>query len=402
MTSYPPADPTGTGGELHWAAVAAAVVISLVGADFLLPNNNLSGALVVAPFLASGGARPRGVACVGALAGVAAIGLAFSDNSGLSPSAVRIAVIVIGTVAAMRAASLRIRRQERLVDLSTVAETAQLAIIQKPDAEVGSVAVATWYQSSARTATVGGDCYEILATPYGTRAIVADVRGHGLPSVRLAALVLGAFRALAHIERDLRIVARELDLLVARYAAGPADGSIDGEEFVTAALCQVNGLGLSVANCGHPAPLLVNGSGEVVLLWPSAATFPLGLGADPVLDTWALAPRTRLLLYTDGLIEAVNGSRSYFDLAGAAASVANGSLEDGVAALVNALNAHSNGKVNDDVAIMLLEPLEIEDGSHPSRAQRSCWLRCAIPSTARGHIDNTLAPPPAQQTFGAQ
>lgn len=42
---------------------------------------------------------------------------------------------------------------------------------------VVAVAVATWYQSSAWAATVGGDCYEVLDTHFGTRAFMGDVRG---------------------------------------------------------------------------------------------------------------------------------------------------------------------------------------------------------------------------------
>lgn len=125
---------------------------------------------------------------------------------------------------------------------------------------------------------MGGDGYEILATSFGTRAIVGDVRGHGTPSVRLAALVLGAFRALAYLEQDLAVVARHLDLLVGRYAGGVNESDVDDEEFVTAVLCQVNGLALSVANCGHPAPLLMRPGGPSRLLVPSVPSRPLGLG----------------------------------------------------------------------------------------------------------------------------
>jgi sigma-B regulation protein RsbU (phosphoserine phosphatase) len=342
--------------ELRWTVVALAVADGLLAANFLLPSANLSGALVVAPFLASGGVRPARAAAVGGLAAAGAIGVALWDRSGLTVSAVRMAVIVVGTLAAMRAASLRIRRQERLVDLSTVAEAAQRAILRKPAAKVGSVAVATWYQSSARAATVGGDCYEILATPFGTRAIVGDVRGHGTPSVRLMALVVGAFRALAVIEEDLTGVARELDLLTTRYAASTTDNGADGEEFVTAVLCQVNDLTLRVANCGHPSPLLVSPADGVIAMHASVPTLPLGLGSAPVVDTWDMGLCSRVLLYTDGLIEAVDRLGNFFDLHGAAKGLATGPLDHGIAELVRGLGAHTHGRVNDDVAIMLIEP----------------------------------------------
>jgi sigma-B regulation protein RsbU (phosphoserine phosphatase) len=359
VTPIAPKDATDRASELRWTVVALAVAVGLLAANFLLPSANLSGALVVAPFLASGGARPARVAAVGGLAAAGAIGVALSDSSGLSESAVRMAVIVVGTLAAMRAATLRIRRQERLVDLSTVAEAAQRAILRKPAAKVGSVAVATWYQSSLRAATVGGDCYEILATPFGTRAIVGDVRGHGTPSVRLMALVVGAFRALASIQEDLTGVARELDLLTTRYASSTTDNGADGadgEEFVTAVLCQVNDLTMRVANCGHPPPLLVSPANRVIAMHASVPTFPLGLGSAPVVDTWVMGPGSRVLLYTDGLIEAVDRLGNFFDLHGAAKGLATGPLDHGIAELVRGLGAHTHGRVNDDVAIMLIEP----------------------------------------------
>lgn len=214
-------------------------------------------------------------------------------------------MIVVGTVVAVQAARLRNRRELRLVDLSRVAEAAQRAIIRQPAPQVGSVAVATWYQSSVRAATVGGDCYEALDTPFVTRLLIGDVRGHGLASVRLAALVVGAFRALAFIEPDLATVARELDMLASRYAAdaasGDGDGDGDGEEFVTAVIAQVEGPTVAIANRGHPAPLLIIPDGHVRELPATCPTVPLGIGSDPTLDVVKVHPSTRLLLYTDGL-----------------------------------------------------------------------------------------------------
>jgi serine phosphatase RsbU (regulator of sigma subunit) len=291
------------------------------------------------------------------MAVLAAVGLALEDRSSMGATAARIAVIVVGTMVAARAASLRIRRQQDLLELSTVASAAQRAIIRKPAPQVGSVAVATWYQSSVRAATVGGDCYEILATPFGTRVILGDVRGHGMPSVRLAALVLGAFRALAYTEVDLADVARQLDLLVGRFARDTADGDVDGEEFVTAVLCEVDGFALTLANCGHPSPLLVTANGQVQRLDASVPACPLGIGTDPVLDTFEVPVGARVLLYTDGLIETADRSREYFDLEAAASGLAYAPLSAGVASVIDKLNAFADGHVDDDVALMLLEPL---------------------------------------------
>ncbi len=336
---------------------SVAVLIVLVAIDLYLPGrNNISGALVVAPFLAAGGVRPGGVIAIGGVAVAAAVGLDLLDGNEAHASVASIAVICAGTLLAAQSSLLRTKREQRLMDLATVAEATQRAIIRKPAPQVGSVAVATWYQSSARAATVGGDCYEILDTPFGTRAFVGDVRGHGMPSVRLAALVLGGFRALAFTDADLTSVAFYLDRVVARYARDPTEGDVDGEEFVTAVLCQFDHSGMIIANCGHPPPLLIAPNGQVRTLNASVPASPLGVGSEPALDRVETPAATRVLLYTDGLIETRNRAGQLFDLDLAAPGLAAGSLDSAAARLIDQLNRHAAGQLNDDVAIMIVEP----------------------------------------------
>jgi serine phosphatase RsbU (regulator of sigma subunit) len=338
--------------------VAAAMLVILTVVDLSLPERtNISGALVIAPFLAASGVRPAGVAILGAAAVAVAVGLDFLDRNDPHASAATIVVVVAGTLLATQASALRIKRQQRIVELATVAEATQQAIIRKPGPLVGTVAVASWYQSSARAATVGGDCYEVLDTPFGTRAFIGDVRGHGMPSVRLAALVLGGFRAMAYVTADLAAIARELDQSVARYARDPTATDVDGEEFVTAVLCEINHSTITVANCGHPPPLLVRPHGHVRSLDASVPASPLGVGSDPTLDRFALPASTRILLYTDGLADALDRSGNSFDLGQAAKGLTACSLDTATEMLIDQLNRHTHGHLDDDVAVMVLEPL---------------------------------------------
>jgi phosphoserine phosphatase RsbU/P len=343
--------------QLGWMGLGVAMVVVLTAVDLFLPGRaNISGALVIAPFLAASGARPAEVGVVGAIAVGAAAGLDFLDRNEPHASAATITVVVAGALLATQASSLRLKREQRIIDLATVAEASQRAIIRKPAATVGSVAVATWYQSSARAATVGGDCYEILDTPFGTRAFMGDVRGHGMPSVRLAALVLGAFRAVAYTAPDLGCVARELDQLVSRYAHDPTATDVDGEEFVTAVMCEIHRSTIKVVNCGHPPPLLIGPGGQVRALEASVSATPLGIGSDPALDHCEVPASTRVLLYTDGLADALDGSGRAFDLGRATKDLATGSLDTATRRLIAQLNAHARGHLDDDVAVMLLEP----------------------------------------------
>jgi phosphoserine phosphatase RsbU/P len=366
--------------ELRWSVAAALVLAVLTIVDLSLPSRvNISGALVVVPFLAASGVSPGGVLVLGGAAVTSAAGLDFLDSNDPHASVASIVVIVIGTFLAAQASWLRIKREQRLMDLTTVAEATQRAIIRKPAPRVGSVAVATWYQSAARAASVGGDCYEILDTPFGTRAFVGDVRGHGMPSVRLAALVLGGFRAMAYVDADLRTIAHELDGLVSRYARDPTETDVDGEEFVTAVLCQLDSSTLTIVNCGHPPPLLVAPDGQVRILDASVPAIPLGVGSDPAVDKIETPASTRVLLYTDGLVEALDRSGQCFDLERAASGLAAGPLDAATGRLIDQFNGHANGHLDDDVALMVLEPL-LAIGS----------------STRDGHGPGTARPPASQ------
>ncbi|CAL9323188.1 hypothetical protein SUDANB51_01556 [Streptomyces sp. enrichment culture] len=60
-------------------------------------------------------------------------------------------------------------------------------------------------------AAIGGDLYEVVATEYGVRAVMGDVRGHGIGALGTVAAVLGCFREAAHDEKDLGGVLRRLE-----------------------------------------------------------------------------------------------------------------------------------------------------------------------------------------------
>ncbi len=344
---------------LGWLAASVAIIVVLSVADLVGGDKvAFSGALVLTPFLASVGARPRAVCLVGAAALAAAIVLAFFDGFLPSNGLARVsALIVVSTAVAVEAAVLRLRRERRLARLADVAETAQRAIIRRPPPVVGSIAVSTWYESPVDVATVGGDCYEVLETAHGTRLIIGDVRGHGLPSVRLAALVLGAFRVLAHIEADLAKIARELDALVVRYASDRESRDVDGEEFVTAVLAEVRGSSLSLVNSGHPPPLLISSTGEVRPLKTGTAAPPLGCGSRPEIASFDLQPHARVLFYTDGLLESTDPCGRPFDLASAVGAFSSGPLDEAVQAVVTELDQHTHGRITDDVTLMAFEDL---------------------------------------------
>lgn len=74
-------------------------------------------------------------------------------------------------------------------------------------------------------------------------------------------------------------------------------------------------------------------------------------------DVFELAPGSHVLLYTDGLVEAVDGSGAGFDLDAAVRVVGADGVEAALSTIVERLNIHTRGHIDDDVALMLLRPM---------------------------------------------
>ncbi|HUR51543.1 MAG TPA: SpoIIE family protein phosphatase [Mycobacteriales bacterium] len=263
-----------------------------------------------------------------------------SNDLSLAEDLARRAATAVETAHAFR------EQSTRLADVLRVAEAAQHAILAQPPAQVGQIALAARYVSAAAEALVGGDLYEITARPNAVRLLIGDVRGKGLEAVRVATIVLGEFRAAAADLDDLAEVARQIDRRVRHY--------LSDEDFVTALIADVNDDGTyTFVNCGHPSPLLATG-GRVREL-ESDPSVPLGLGVDPVVGSGVLAEGDRLLLYTDGMLEARNATGEFVDLMTVAAPLAKAPLELVLDDVLHSLQRWTGGPLSDDLALLLAE-----------------------------------------------
>lgn len=256
-------------------------------------------------------------------------------------AAVATSICVMGIVSAY----VRDERESHLARMTVIADTAQRALLRAAPESIGSVGLATRYVSASAGAHVGGDLYEVAATPYGVRVIVGDVCGKGLDAVQTAAAVLGAFRQAAFTEPDLATLARGIDQMVAREP---------GEElFVTAVVGEFGDGTVQLANCGHPAPLMIDGTPHT--LDDADVALPLGLGAQPVVSRHPWTPGARLLFYTDGLIEQRDRSGAFFPLHEHAPILAEGTPSEALESLVGSLRRHGGGRICDDLALVLAE-----------------------------------------------
>lgn len=83
----------------------------------------------------------------------------------------------------------------------------------------------------------------------------------------------------------------------------------------------------------------------------------MGLDPTPVLEQVRLGPEDRLLLYTDGLVEArAADGRQFEPDERVEACLTAATLDRALDGLVGLLLAHAGGRLNDDLALVLLAP----------------------------------------------
>jgi hypothetical protein len=210
---------------------------------------------------------------------------------------------------------IRNRIVMRLLDMTLVAETVQGAILPDLPEHVAGARVAVAYRTAEDSpGLVGGDFYDVQDTDFGLRAVVGDVQGHDLSTVRLTDELLGTFRERALDDPDLATLAARLERRVRLHNRS---GDEWAQTFATAALIEMTPRldTVRVALCGHPAPLLVRGTATPLSAKPMP---PLGLADFGLQRTEireaTLMPGDLVVAYSDGIAEARNAEGQMFPL----------------------------------------------------------------------------------------
>jgi serine phosphatase RsbU (regulator of sigma subunit) len=207
---------------------------------------------------------------------------------------------------------------------------------------------------------IAGDTLDYAVDRGIVRAGVFDGMGHGLRSSQLATVAIAAYRNWRRANADLVTTARGIhDAMVAAF---------DGAQFTTALLVELasdTGL-LSWTSAGHPPPLLLRG-GRLVRELACRPTPPLGITLpgdvarpEPQVCREQLEPGDRVLLYTDGVLEARSPDGEFFglqrllDLLGRHFAAELPAPET-MRRVVRALLEHQQGRLTDDATLLLLE-----------------------------------------------
>ncbi len=155
--------------------------------------------------------------------------------------------------------------------------------------------------------TVAGDYYDVILRPGRTLSedrilfVVADVAGKSIP----AAMLMATFQASLRTLSPSGIALADLVAGVNRYTCS---NSMGGVRFTTAFLAELDAVTGDVAyiNAGHNVPILRRTSGAVQRL--EAGGIPIGIFAETPyqVGTTLLERGDWLVIFTDGVVEAVN------------------------------------------------------------------------------------------------
>jgi len=162
--------------------------------------------------------------------------------------------------------------------------------------------------------TVAGDYYDVIlrpgATPSDARVlfVVADVAGKSIPAAMLMATFQASLRTLASSRVGLAQVVADLN----RYACSNSQG---GARFTTAFLAELDPATgeLTYVNAGHNVPILRRKSGAVER--PEVGGIPIGVLVDAAyqVGTIQLESGDWLVIFTDGVVEAMNATGEEYD-----------------------------------------------------------------------------------------
>jgi sigma-B regulation protein RsbU (phosphoserine phosphatase) len=202
---------------------------------------------------------------------------------------------------------------------------------------------------------VGGDYYSVVRI--SERHIVlciADVAGKGLPAALLMSSLQAALRPLIWRKLAPRELCHRLNRILCDLT--PLGKFIS---FFYAVLDNVDNR-LTYCNAGHNPPLLIGGDGTSTEL--NAAGAVLGQFPQWLYEQSELQMRSgdKLLLFTDGLVEASNADEVSFgehNLIRIARENPSASAEDLMSLLIGAASQHSGKHFQDDASLIVLKAI---------------------------------------------
>lgn len=204
----------------------------------------------------------------------------------------------------LEAAQEGLARKERLEHELELARTVQQNMLPHQFPRVAGV---EFYARNKPAREVGGDFYDVFLLDAARLGIViADVSDKGMPAALFMALTRSLVRAEAQREPAPEVVLRRVHRLLCEVA--------EPTQFVTLfyGVLELQANLLTYVRAGHDYPMLLH-CGEVSLLQAPGTIIGLLDDSEVILTPRQinLKPGDRLILYTDGMTDAMNGQEEH-------------------------------------------------------------------------------------------
>lgn len=238
-----------------------------------------------------------------------------------------------------------------------IAEALQRSLLMRPSSEaLAGLDVETVYQAAWDEALVGGDYYDVFALEEGRLAlVVGDVSGKGLEAASHTAEIKFTLRAYL---REYPHAATAMERLNAFLCEARTLETSPSGHFVCLTLAVVSPATgeIDICSAGAEPAFLLRADGETITLHEGG----LPLGVAPKAEYTALTvtqqPGDVLLMITDGLTEARQGTRYLGDQGVAALarrSLGAGSLAAVGQAILEGARTFASGPLHDDACLLL-------------------------------------------------
>jgi phosphoserine phosphatase RsbU/P len=247
---------------------------------------------------------------------------------------------------AVEMGNTRSQQQEQELDK---AREIQEGLLPKKISQVRGLEIAGAWQPAR---VVGGDYFDVLK--FSERKIgvcIGDVVGKGISAALLMANLQASFRAFASEAVSPGTLVSKLNEVISN--------NIAADKFVTFCYCTIDTIDnrLSYATAGHCPPILFHKSGEAAPLKEGGA--PLGIFPNRSFDDAGLRLERgdRLVLYTDGLTEAMDpdeqefGERRLLELGSRTIAL---SAAEMLAAIKKEVVSFCNGNFHDDFTLVVV------------------------------------------------
>jgi serine phosphatase RsbU (regulator of sigma subunit) len=155
---------------------------------------------------------------------------------------------------------------------------------------------------------VGGDFYDYFIRDGKLFFNIGDVCGKGIPAALVMSMTQAVFRTVASKENDPARIVQDMNAIASR---GNTTGMF--ATLFVGVIDLATGI-LSYSNAGHEKPIIV--TGRKMRYLDAVANIPIGIDEDKQYKNQetTIAPGDVILLYTDGLTEAMNAGEELFGL----------------------------------------------------------------------------------------